>query len=85
MDIKDDLEQEVKLIFDQGGATHKVTYTINYFYTNNNRLWNLPKQSSHHCIMFREVEAAPHIVTCHVFVEEKQISLITKVFLFVMF
>ena len=43
---KDKHELEVNLIFSPGGATREVTYIIYYFYTDNNLLLNLPKQTS---------------------------------------
>jgi hypothetical protein len=41
----DKRELEVNLIFGQEGATGEVTYIIYYFYTDNNLVLNLPKQT----------------------------------------
>ena len=46
MDLKDERELEVNLIFGPEGSTWDVTYIIYYFYTDNNLLLNLPKQTS---------------------------------------
>ena len=46
MNPKDERELEVNLIFGPEGATPDVTYIIYYFYTDNNLLLNLPKQTS---------------------------------------
>jgi len=46
MDLKDERELEVNLIFGPEGSTRDVTYIIYYFYTDNNLLLNLPKQTS---------------------------------------
>ena len=43
MDLKEERELEVN--FGWEGVTHKFTYIIYYFYTNNNLLLCLPKQS----------------------------------------
>jgi hypothetical protein len=42
----DERELEVNLIFGPGGSTREVTYIIYYFYTDNNLILNLPKQTS---------------------------------------
>jgi len=42
----DERELEVNLIFGPGGSTRDVTYIIYYFYTDNNLILNLPKQTS---------------------------------------
>ncbi len=72
MDLKDERELEVNLIFGPGGATREVTYIIYYFYTDNNLILNLPQQhqtcSSPHLISFREPEPARCSVTCHIVV-----------------
>jgi hypothetical protein len=46
MDLKDERELEVNLIFGPEGSTRDVAYIIYYFYTDNNLLLNLPKQTS---------------------------------------
>jgi hypothetical protein len=46
MNLKDEPELEVNLIFCPEGSTRDVTYIIYYFNTDNNLLLNLPKQTS---------------------------------------
>jgi hypothetical protein len=46
MNPKDERELQVNFIFGPEGATRDVTYIIYYFYTDNNLLLNLPKQTS---------------------------------------